>query len=593
MAGPTATTGPNVVTYLGRTFTSGSAYISIKSLSAYYEGFGYTVGPNFSDLVLTLPSQDVSTQCRGVKTSTRINFADLNWPVPVSAYDCQMPCGYNQQGLTTPSQCGTIWSDSNPLLAIPTQISDLSPSWSSCKIDVPNLGNYWIDPPIALQEQHSVAAPTLPSSPEIVTTPAVPSSTPTNPAASATSVTSLQLLTVLSITKTRFYSTETTSSINGIVTHDSIPSQASDSRESVLFSATESVTEALSFKNDPSGTEVATSDRQIPTPFSLLPEVDTALQPAQVPSSSIPEIATAAGFSVLTKALPSFQDADPTPTASQSIPSAITTSGIIVTLDGSIITATKTSDHFVLDSTAIALGEVVTVSGIEISFNSGGLVVGASTLAVSALPTYTATRTAYVVAGGSFTLAATSVKGDPEAVQIGTATLSVGGPAATVNGQVLTKASSEVVLLGAQTIHVSDRTALPSVVKEKPAEEVIMAAGGHTVTAEILTGDHTAYVISGKTLSRGGDDAVLQNATFTVGAGGLGVVRPQTSRVGTNTTTTTLHIPSVDVSVSSTASRWSSTSGLAPTSTSGGTVEGFGWPWFMLLVGTLICLLCI
>ncbi|SMR64102.1 unnamed protein product [Zymoseptoria tritici ST99CH_3D1] len=86
---PPRSDGPNVITTLGRTFTSGSAYISIKSLSAWVDGFGYTVGPNFSDLILTVKSEDMSTQCKGNKIGTSMNWAGLNWPVPASAYECQ------------------------------------------------------------------------------------------------------------------------------------------------------------------------------------------------------------------------------------------------------------------------------------------------------------------------------------------------------------------------------------------------------------------------------------------------------------------------------------------------------------------------
>ncbi|SMY29450.1 unnamed protein product [Zymoseptoria tritici ST99CH_1A5] len=187
---PTPTSdGPNVITTLGRTFTSGSAYILIKSLSAWIDGFGYTVGPNFSDLILTVKSEDVSTQCKGNKIGTSMNWADLNWPVPASAYECQDRCGRLQSGTSaTPAECSTIWSDVIPLLAIPTAVKDLSPLWSTCKFDVPLLANYWFDPPIALQE-HSVAdSITRPELSYPTTASAAPQSSPTKSRASATAL---------------------------------------------------------------------------------------------------------------------------------------------------------------------------------------------------------------------------------------------------------------------------------------------------------------------------------------------------------------------------------------------------------------------
>jgi hypothetical protein len=175
------------VTTLGKTFTSGSVYLSIQSLSAYYDGFGYTVGPNFSDFILTLKSEDVSTQCKGNKIATSINWADLNWPVPASAYECQDRCARVHVGLSTPVECSTIWSDVNPLLAIPTKVKDLSPLWSTCLFDVPLLANYWFDPPLALQEHTVADSITKPVAVVPTPTPAEPQSLPAYAPALATS----------------------------------------------------------------------------------------------------------------------------------------------------------------------------------------------------------------------------------------------------------------------------------------------------------------------------------------------------------------------------------------------------------------------
>lgn len=538
-----------------------------------------------------------------------MNFADLNWPVPVSAYDCQMPCGLNQQGLSTPTECSTIWSDFNPLLAIPSQITDLSPLWATCKIDVPSLGNYWIDPPIALQEQHSAAAPTLPSSLTIVTTSAAPGPTPTSPAASTTSFASLQLMTTLPATKTEVQVADTTSNANGIfpASPDSFGTSPSDesiipsttrkgsgstsksnvmvssnhdtvqllpqSQGEVQASTTRSIKDNFSFKYDPTGTSSAVSTEKATTHASVDPSV-----------------ATAAGFSILTQALASTQDYDPVSVTSPGASSASVEAGVIVTLADGRITATQADDHFVFGSTTITPGEILTVSDTKLSVNSGGIVVGGSTFAASALPTPTATRTAYVIASGSFTLFATSIEDNSEAVQVGSATLSLGGPAVTVSGQVLTKASSGVVLVEPEHTYVSGSTAIPSVVDERPAEEVVLAAGGHTVTALVLTGDHTAFVIGGKTLSRGGAEAVIQGATFTVASGGLGVLKPHTSRLQANSTST---LPSVVVTSTPTSSRWSPSAAPASTSTSDGGVVEFGWARRVLLAGILTYLLYI
>jgi len=57
---------PDTVTTLGTTFTSGSVYLSLNTLYAYYDGFaGETIGPNFSDLIVPLSSAAISTHCGG------------------------------------------------------------------------------------------------------------------------------------------------------------------------------------------------------------------------------------------------------------------------------------------------------------------------------------------------------------------------------------------------------------------------------------------------------------------------------------------------------------------------------------------------
>ncbi|KAK3638165.1 hypothetical protein LTR56_013194 [Elasticomyces elasticus] len=163
----------------GHTFASGFVYISVSSLYAYYDGFapGATVGPNFKNITLTVKSEDMSSHCRGDPNSRSLNFADLNWPVPASAYLCQLGCtGYD----SPPPECSTIWSNVNPYLAIPTKaLKALVPEWSDCVAHDGMQSPYWFDPPVALHQTDVVAAVTTPSSSS--STPAAPSSMPHSP----------------------------------------------------------------------------------------------------------------------------------------------------------------------------------------------------------------------------------------------------------------------------------------------------------------------------------------------------------------------------------------------------------------------------
>jgi hypothetical protein len=179
---------PETITTLGHTFTSGTVYLSFSTLYASWDGFWDRVGPDFSDLIVPLPSSSIFTQCGGARYArnhgTPLNYADLNWPVPASAYSCQARCDpvgepicpmCEHTAIPTTGECGTIWSDVNPNLAMPTEIRDLVPEWSTCLMYNDRIPNFWFDPPIALTKQTAIAVPTPHAQP--TTEPAAPSST--------------------------------------------------------------------------------------------------------------------------------------------------------------------------------------------------------------------------------------------------------------------------------------------------------------------------------------------------------------------------------------------------------------------------------
>ncbi|KAH0019559.1 hypothetical protein KCU78_g6754, partial [Aureobasidium melanogenum] len=186
----TNTGGPTSIEALGTTLTSGSVYLSFKSLYAFQEGFGERVGPAFTDFILPLPSSAISTQCGGWFSAqgpgTPLNYADLNYPWPASAYNCMNRCRTdlsftisNGTGVrwTPPPQCSTIWSDLNPILAMPTEVRNLVPAWSTCSMWDAALPNFVFDPPRALVAGTTVATPTPAWMHQDSTTPASPAAT--------------------------------------------------------------------------------------------------------------------------------------------------------------------------------------------------------------------------------------------------------------------------------------------------------------------------------------------------------------------------------------------------------------------------------
>ncbi|KAK5723076.1 hypothetical protein LTR17_014038 [Elasticomyces elasticus] len=176
-------------------FTTDVVYISIASLYAYYDGFwGVTVGPNFKNITLTVKSEDMSSHCQGDPDSTSLNFADLNWPVPASAYSCQLGCARTASYTSLPIECSTIWSNVNPYLAIPTKaLKALAPEWSDCVAYDGMQSPYWFDPPVASHQTDVVAGVTTPSAPS--TTPAAPSSMPPSPYVDRTTSRTLEVVT--------------------------------------------------------------------------------------------------------------------------------------------------------------------------------------------------------------------------------------------------------------------------------------------------------------------------------------------------------------------------------------------------------------
>lgn len=186
----TNTGGPTIIEALGTTLTSGSVYLSFQTLYAFQEGFGRRIGPAFTDFILPLPSSAISTQCGGWFSAqgpgTPLNYADLNFPWPASAYNCMNRCRtdlsftiINGTGAswTPPPQCSTIWSDLNPILAMPTEVRNLVPAWSTCSMWDAALPNFVFDPPRALVAGTTVATPTVAWGNQGSTTPASPAAT--------------------------------------------------------------------------------------------------------------------------------------------------------------------------------------------------------------------------------------------------------------------------------------------------------------------------------------------------------------------------------------------------------------------------------
>jgi hypothetical protein len=146
------------------TFTTGTAYISIKNVWAI-DRCNSTIGSTVTDAVLALPSNRLLSlrysqdHYQHFATTDKVtgypfNFADLNPPVPYSAYNGQAKC---QSGALR-FQCNVIYeNDYNPQLAMPPGIRKLNPAWEGCQMWYGGL----YDPPYALKPGSAVADPTV------------------------------------------------------------------------------------------------------------------------------------------------------------------------------------------------------------------------------------------------------------------------------------------------------------------------------------------------------------------------------------------------------------------------------------------------
>lgn len=176
--------GKETIVADGHVFTSGTAYISISRVYAV-DRCTKTYGSGVTDAILALPSESVLSLRYSQDhfqrlmetdkvTGYPVNYADFNTPIPWSAWNGQNLC----RGAWDNYFCTVINENYfRPQLAIPPQITELSPDFKDCQMWYNGL---W-DPPLALTEHASVAKPTLPASytktASAYTEPASPSST--------------------------------------------------------------------------------------------------------------------------------------------------------------------------------------------------------------------------------------------------------------------------------------------------------------------------------------------------------------------------------------------------------------------------------
>ncbi|TKA79060.1 hypothetical protein B0A55_02519 [Friedmanniomyces simplex] len=541
-----------VVSYGGTQLTSPTIYISYHLL--YASNSCGPIGPTIRNTIvpLTKSADLASIQWNFLDFDHQwmtepFNFTDLIEPVPQSIYNKQPSCAVqavswvqdSPGSVSGLSQLGS-WSGTGdawwsvtsnfdcprtgpyrPIIAVPAEVRDLAPEWSSCTVWYGGL----YDPPKALQSQSAVATPTMPAA--YTTTSASPSSTmqntqpsqtagptqtggsPAYQASTSTGSTKESATTPVSygpqpgdagsIEQT---STATSQDAGGAIvsiiagasssTHSQDPTQASSAGDPAVASTASDPSSGSSAFSDPSNTPAAYSDPSDPGATSANPGSETSRQTVAVgQQTTVGSVAISAGSGY-------ESGSDPTP-----------------------------STAAVIGGETLLPGQATTVDNTPYSVNSeGGVVIGASTFAsqnaVSVLSAaeQSATQvmdpaatdpgvslgtdpgadgaTGAVVTGNGQTV--TAVRVAPGSYAVGGTTITASQAATLRNGQVLSiGADPSALVVGSETMSVS-ALETPSIA----SDEAVLTANGTPITAYQPPGQTGLAVIGGSTLSVGG-----------------------------------------------------------------------------------------
>ncbi|KAL0260927.1 hypothetical protein SLS55_004619 [Diplodia seriata] len=160
---PTPTT-PVIAISDNYTFTSPSVYLSFKQLQ------GLPCYKTWHSAIVPVPSTAISSlvfgQTSPIERTTSVNWADMNSPVPLSAYQAQQSCWDNWLGVRGTAAggdgCSTVYDDYLPWLALPTEpayFTAVDPLFANCS-DL-FWRKYVFDPPYYLTPVGELLPPSL------------------------------------------------------------------------------------------------------------------------------------------------------------------------------------------------------------------------------------------------------------------------------------------------------------------------------------------------------------------------------------------------------------------------------------------------
>ncbi|KAK5136742.1 hypothetical protein LTR08_002038 [Meristemomyces frigidus] len=154
-ANTTQPVNPSTTEVSGVTMTSPSVYVSFESV--YAADSCRQIGAMHTGSVLAFDPASISTVYGEGFLSDAIpngasmyNFGDLGPTINAAAYERQVQC-------IVETGCPTIYTAYAPTISVPSELRSLDPAWASC---YPDFRGFY-DPPKALQQQQTIAGPSL------------------------------------------------------------------------------------------------------------------------------------------------------------------------------------------------------------------------------------------------------------------------------------------------------------------------------------------------------------------------------------------------------------------------------------------------
>ncbi|KAI7397702.1 hypothetical protein KC336_g15430 [Hortaea werneckii] len=523
------------------------------------------------------------------------NLTDLTEPVPQSIYmqlpRCQLSLSaYTKAGFEASDFTCSEYGAYKPLIAIPTEVRDLDPAWASCTAWYG--GAY--DPPKALQGATAIATPEVPTpvkatsasagstvtnmlpSQTATALPADPASSsdadPSDPNASpddssennsqaetATLEASTGTLeesqnTAQSLTQATFgsqnpgnsgsYQAQPTKSDAKDLTSKETGGSSNEAPQTGAAS-TPSTTNALSILQSAMSSATASEDPEIVT-SSL--STEPSVVNSHVGGNDAVGLDSTVSQHRESSVILGTQGAHPTPSstpsaghfAQSSAAEVSTTAGhqqeTVLTIGSVKFTASANSDGAVLQNeeetaTLSAEGVEVTFAGEAVSLDpQGQLAVGSSTYAV--LPQDPASAATAISIDGQIYYP-NAVSGKTNAFEVAGNTLSVGGPAKTLdNGHVFSAANGVLLIDSTSSIPIAQgATAAPST----QSIPTLVTIGGSEFTASGVSGRPSEIVIESHTLSAGGLAATINGHTISQASDGAIVADGTTLKMPSKT----------------------------------------------------------